>query len=192
MLYLWLMDYFCLNVTLIDCLTLECNVIKICHKPWITVWRVPGHQTCFLWFHWMFCFESWSSVFIKVPSTHPCMALMDWFSSDYKEISDDGIMSVTFYFPQRHDGQVWEWPPWSAGLGITLSDQDQVSHCRRPELSITTSICSAASEESVPSCWNTSFNALRTLAGICLALLQRKRRFFSSWKPDNWLGFREI
>lgn len=73
----------------------------------------------------------------------------------------------------------------SCRLEMWLADQDHVSYCRRPEFSITTSICSASSEESAPSCWNATFNASRTLAGISLALLQRHQRicFFFFFKP---------
>lgn len=55
-------------------------------------------------------------------------------------------------------------------------NQDQVSLWNWPELSMAPSICSASLGEIPPSCWNTSFRASHTLAGISLALLQRKKK----------------
>ena len=75
----------------------------------------------------------------------------------------------------------WTNGPWFCVTGNTWSrDHDHVSLWSRPAPSMATSICSASSEDTPPSCWNTPLNAALTLAGIWLAFLKQQR--FSSGK----------
>lgn len=94
------------------------------------------------------------------------------------------------YFLQ-HDRQLcsllWRRKVCSLSHWQPIQDQDQVSDCRRPDFSIIASIWMASSEDSPPSCWNTLLNASRTLAGISLALLQRKQTAHFKNLQTIWL-----